>query len=389
MNVEETKRTLQFLGEKKSVLIEGSHGLGKSQVVAQAAKEMSVSTGKPYTLIDLRLSQKEIGDITGMPSFEDKLDVSMGVYVDGKLEQRMEKKERVTNFNPPTWWPTDPESCGIIFLDELNRASREVQQAAFELVLDYRMNFRDLPKGWRVVSAINGDGETYNVLDIDPALYDRFVVINFTPTISEWQDYAKGIGAHDAVLKYISKFEKNLDTPPSDKIQPGKVYPSRRSWIQLSDTIKHMDDQGIDLIGDKKERDYFIKLTGGYVGSALAVHFVDFIEKDYKVLTAKDILDKMNKNTIDFLKNSRVIDVSAYSNLLQDHIKDNVKKLSAKQKDNLLTFCQSITKECVADFWQKLLGECRPQATDWFKDERVKDLISGVLRNRDAFKERK
>ena len=60
MNVLETKRTLMLLPPRESLLIEGNHGLGKSQVVAQAAAQMSVYLGKPFGFIDFILSKKEV-----------------------------------------------------------------------------------------------------------------------------------------------------------------------------------------------------------------------------------------------------------------------------------------------------------------------------------------
>ena len=41
MDIKQLKRTLKDLPPKKSVLIKSRHGMGKSQVVAQVAAEMS------------------------------------------------------------------------------------------------------------------------------------------------------------------------------------------------------------------------------------------------------------------------------------------------------------------------------------------------------------
>ena len=57
MNVEQTVHTLKYLPPRKSVLIESDHGLGKSQVVAQTAQEMSRLLQKPFGFIDFRLAQ--------------------------------------------------------------------------------------------------------------------------------------------------------------------------------------------------------------------------------------------------------------------------------------------------------------------------------------------
>lgn len=56
MNVEQTKHTLMWMPPRKSVLIESDHGIGKSEVVAQTAAEMSRILKKPFGYIDFRLS---------------------------------------------------------------------------------------------------------------------------------------------------------------------------------------------------------------------------------------------------------------------------------------------------------------------------------------------
>ena len=362
MNIAEIKRALKNMPPKKSVLLEGGHGLGKSQVVAQVAQELSRETGETYGFVDIRLSQREVGDIIGMPRSVDKFNVSHTVYEKGKKTSKKTLVRNVTVNDIPTWYPTDKDSKGILFLDELNRATRDVQQAAFEIVLDYRLNFRDLPEGWRVVSAINEDQDTYAVLEIDPALLDRFLVIPFKPTVSEWETYAKK-QVHPAVLRYIAKFPSDLDTPES--VLPGKVYQSRRSWVSLSDCIKYMVGHGDDILSDSE---FLIKIASGYVGVTTAVAFVDFIRKDYKVLSAKDILNRYDAEMDKDLKKMLVTEVAFYSKELVAYIAETGKKLSKNQSNNLLRYYKAIPKEAGAGFWSAFNLKCREISTVWYKN---------------------
>lgn len=369
MNVTQTKFTLKYQPPRKSVLIIGRHGIGKSQVVAQSAAERSTELKKPFGFLDIRLSQREVGDIIGMPRAVETFDVTRYSYVDGKSVKVGETIKNVTINDLPTWFPTDPESYGYIFIDELDRASRDVQQAAFELVLDYRLNFHELPQGWRVVSAINADQDVYSVIQIDPALMDRFLVIWFKPTVPEWLTHAQSIGVHDAIVKYITKFSNDLDSP--DKMEPMKRYPSRRSWVALSDWMKHLADNGYDAL---KDLDYLTLLASGEVGQTTAINFIEFIRKDYRVFSAEDILNKYSKEMDEIFTKAIVTEVTFYNKEIVAYIVGNftkegkaVKQLSKKQSENLLKYYKAIPKEAASGFWGQFTKEAREVATAWFQ----------------------
>ena len=382
MNVQETKYTIKNLPPRESVLVQGPHGCAKSEVIRQIAMEMSEEEGVPYELIDLRLSQKEVGDIVGMPRTLDTYTAQRKVYDNGKESYKEVVQKDVTVFNLPAWYPTDPDSHGILFLDELNRATREVQQAAFELVLDYRLNFKDLPKGWRVVSAINDDTDTYSVLELDPALQDRFYVIDFRPTTEEWLTFAKDnkVQVHDAVIQFITKFDEHLDVP--EKCEPGKVYPSRRSWVKLSKAIKNFEFKNEDIL-QSEQANYLVKLAGGYVGATVAVHFEDFIRKQYKVLTAKEILENYSPEMSKELSKMNVAELAYYNKLILEFFKKDLFK--EKHYNNLYKYFKALPKEAAADCWNGIIRESKDLAVLWWNSNaNIPKYISGLLqKNKD------
>jgi len=386
MNVLQTKRTLMGLPPRKSVLIESNHGLGKSQVVAQTAAELSKKLGKPFGFIDMRLSQREVGDLIGMPRGMDKFTITHVVFKAGVKATEEVVAENVTIYDIPHWFPTDPDSSGFLFLDELNRATREVQQTAFELALDYRLNFRELPIGWRVISAINDNMDAYSVQSMDPALYDRFLKIKFRPTVPEWMNYAEEIGVHRAILQYVNKFSGDLD-PPEKGIESGVVYPSRRSWVSLSDCIKYMKDNGDDLL---KDLDYLLLLSKGYVGDTIAVQFTEFIRQNYKVYNAKDILDHLNDEMVESFKAMLVTEVTFYNKEIVNYISKEKVKLTKKQSENLFKYVKLIPKEAASGFWSQFTTDAREQATKWYRETTgVTDYIYGFLNKKMAMGEDK
>ena len=154
------KAALPFLFKANvPTLIHGRHGVGKSQGIFQVSQELQYvhpTKGKTsYDFIDLRLGNMEVGDLLGLADFEED-----------------ENGNKIaTKFMRPSWLPTDPDSCGILFLDEINRARRDVLQAAFQLVLDKKIHEYELPKGWVVVGACNPNTDEYIVTDIGDAAF--------------------------------------------------------------------------------------------------------------------------------------------------------------------------------------------------------------------------
>jgi MoxR-like ATPase len=366
MNVEMTLRTLLGLPPRKSVLLESDHGLGKSSVVRKAAALMSQKLNKPFGLIDFRLAQCEVGDLIGMPRSLEIADVTQMMYVDGIAGSRIVKAQNVTVHDMAEWFPTDPDSCGFLFLDELFRAPKDVQNCILELALDYRYHFKELPIGWRVVSASNDNMDVYSGNAPDPALYDRFLKIKFKPTHPEWMKFAReDAQCHPAILKYLGKFTKDLGLAREGKIEAGKIVESPRAWIQLSDCIKYMTDNGDDIL---KDLDYLTYLSKGYIGDTISLNFVEWIKTNYKIYNAEDILNKYTEEMHKEFGEMVVTDLAFYQTELTQYIKKVNKPLTKKQCENLFKWYQTIPKESASGFWSIFSAECRDIAAKWYKE---------------------
>lgn len=372
MNFEETVETLASLPQDQSVLIIGKHGVGKSDAVRAAG----LSLGIP--VIDQRLSQCDVGDMKGMP-----------FCVNGR-----------TFFAPPDWFPLKEcdaqemkkklnldeadilkhSESGILFLDEIDRANREVQQAAFEIVLDHRLNMRYLPDGWRVVSACNADGDIYHVNEMDPAFIDRFFLINFNPTKEEWFKFARTDSRiHPAVIEFLTKFP-NLMDPTKEVIEsnPGQKLYSRRSYEKFSRAL--LNHEKLNTAGkvkyslmDKSPQGLTMLtlLAQGFLGTTCGVQFRNFIETDYQSLNGDTILNKWSKTVEDKIKqivaDKKIIELGSYNQLIINYVQDEkIKKLSPKQSKNLVSFVQAIPNECAGDFWKSFSADCKEVAMDWY-----------------------
>ena len=241
------------LPTETSVLLRGPHGIGKSQVVRKVAGAF----GLPVT--DRRLSQMTEGDMVGLPS------------TDGE----------VTRFNPPDWFKAACDRPTCLFLDEINRATPEVMQAAFQIVLDRELNGWKLHPKTRVYAAINNSA-AYTVNEMDPALLDRFWTIDLTPTVEDWTSWARDGHVHSTVVDFIASNERWLDCPKD--AEPGKVSPSRRSWERLS---KALVESGI---ADDPKDDLFYPMCLGYVGTEATIAFHSFAKTIDNQVSGEEVL---------------------------------------------------------------------------------------------------
>ena len=375
MNVQKTLYCLTHFPVEESILICGNHGIGKSQIVKQAARQLGVPC------IDFRLSQNDVGDLKGMP-----------FHVNGR-----------TVFAPPEFFPLKEADAvqlkeflgltnditkgrygdkGILFLDVINRANREVQQAAFELVLDRRLNLRALPDGWRVVSAINDEDDIYTVNSLDPAFLSRFFMIKFNPTDKEWLDWAVANNVHPVIVDFIRGHKELLD-PSKELLSEAstkgvtKVH-DRRAWHKFSNTInKFVADYeaGIlekDPLGNTSEAvNWMFEVAGGYVSTIAQAAFKKFLETSYKALDADVILNKWTDDIAgkikDIVDNGRITELSGYNEKILAWIKANVTDaLSGKQSDNLARYLDLMPNELIGDFWKKFNKEDKVKSEKWY-----------------------
>lgn len=254
-----------------SVLLEGPHGIGKSDVV----QTFSDDTNK--YMFPLFLSTQETGDLIGIPT---------DTIVDG---------ETVTTWSKPTWLKQMEMKAAmgiesVLFLDELNRAPLDVRQSALQLVLEGKIHEHSLPvvNGRRtmVVSAIN-PADDYQVQELDPALLDRFLCLTLKVSAPEWLDWARNNKVTQAIRDFVSEFPDRLHYTPKE----GKG-PTPRAWAALSRLL----DSAKELNTPKSA---LYDIISGRLGSEVGSQFFGYYENYTDVIKVDDIEDfivKADKN---------------------------------------------------------------------------------------------
>lgn len=220
----------------RAVFLLGPSGIGKSQVVWQAAEALGIP------VIDIRLAQCDPVDLRGVPSVEN----------------------HKTLWNPPVFFPDENNSVGILFLDEITSAPPAVQAVAYQLVLDRKMGEYTLPDGWMIVAAGNRANDRGVTFNIAAPLLNRMTQIEVDTVLDDWRDHAASRGIRPEVLAFLSDRADFLHK--FDKETYGKQFPSPRSWFAVSSILD------LDFPADTR-----VELTKGAVGHEAAVSFEQFL----------------------------------------------------------------------------------------------------------------
>jgi MoxR-like ATPase len=236
-------RSKQRGGRAKPIFIYGAPGIGKTQIVAQAADEAGVD------MINLDLQFMSPEDFLGIPKV---IDIEQPEYKEGKM---VSAGKGVTRMNPPRNLPTDDKGGkgGFIFMDEMNRANARVLNSLMQFVQMGRIGEYLLPEGWVIVAAgnrpedVTGAGQ---VAEFDFAMADRFNIINFVPDPKKWAEWAKGTGKFEPEI--VGFVERNPELfHYLDNEKNALKFPTPRSWTDAALSLK---DEIIDT-GAKDWRD--------------------------------------------------------------------------------------------------------------------------------------
>ncbi|MDP3987266.1 MAG: MoxR family ATPase [Nanoarchaeota archaeon] len=253
-----------FLGCYKSIttarlpiMLRSRHGQGKSSVVYQIAEEL----GLP--VVERRASQMTEGDLLGLPK------------IDGDR----------TEYLPPSWLKTACDEPVLLFVDEIDRATQEVRQGFFELTDSRKISGNHLHPDTLVFAAVNGGEHTaqYQVGELDPAELDRWVVFDVEPSVEDWLTWAKE-KVNPIIWDFINTNHNHLEH--KGDFEPNKVYPSRRSWHRLSNTLNNAK-----VIEAGKPNPTLYNISCAFVGLEASIALQDFVKNYQAIVTPEDILD--------------------------------------------------------------------------------------------------
>lgn len=208
---------------KRSLMIFGGAGIGKSQVVKQTAD--LIFGKRPDNVVDFRLADKEPSDVVGVQiPYTDEKGVTRTVYA------------------IPDFWPTDPNWEGIIFLDELLHAEPYLQKVAFQIMLDRKIGKYEFPAGAVMVGAGNRPDDGTAVTMLEAPLANRMVLAEVMYDTEVFiQDYALPAGMHPSTIGYLSANPTKIENYEEMANVGCPSFCTPRTWVTASDALYDYD----------------------------------------------------------------------------------------------------------------------------------------------------
>jgi AAA domain (dynein-related subfamily) len=239
LSIRQVHEFLLNVAISRPVFIWGPPGIGKSSLVEQFAQQLGVEC------VALLGSQLAPEDLIGIPQ------------IDGA----------VSRFYPPSMIVRDREF--VLFIDELNIASQEIQKAFYSLILDKRIGEYRLPPGSIIIGAGNRAHDAALAKQMPSALVNRMVHVHLKASAREWLTWAEQHGLHPWVVDYIRARPTQLST----EVPPAKEEPfsTPRSWHCVSDALKSF--------GDDIASDHLDALLFGCVTRDHALGFKAFLKQ--------------------------------------------------------------------------------------------------------------
>lgn len=283
----------------KPVLLEGKHGVGKSNLIEQAAKELGIDC------IVRDLSLMEPPDLIGLPT----------------------QQNGRTSYLPPSFLPDSGN--GLLVFEELGRSERFLLAPCCQLLTARTLNDYKLPPGWLCVAATNPSSDGYDTQDLDPALLSRFVRIEVVADAKSWLAWGESAGIHESVLSFVRQ------TP--DIFAASESNP--RAWAYASDVMKAYEAQQQD------DENLLTVTLAGIIGESLAVAFVQASLREEDSIPAETVLhhyEKARSRVLHWVRNKNLdlLNATAHNVMVALQSVDVANKVNtmATQSRNLETF---------------------------------------------------
>jgi MoxR-like ATPase len=214
VTLKQAKKLVQCMAHEQSFLLLSPPGVGKSDIVFQAAAE----AGLPCrSLLGTQIAPE---DVSGIPRIVGERSV----------------------FSPPRLLlPENPEPF-CLFLDELPACAPDIQKAFYSLLLERRIGEHALPVGTWVVAAGNRAVDRALVRAMSSALVNRVAVLHLRVDADEWQTWAVANSVREDIRRFVAQVPDALMRPVPAEPVP---FSTPRSWAHLSRALDMAQASGI------------------------------------------------------------------------------------------------------------------------------------------------
>jgi hypothetical protein len=203
ITLDEAKGLLHCLAHEESVLLLSAPGVGKSDVVRQAAAEAGLEC---HCLLGTQIAPE---DVSGVPKLVGARSV----------------------FCPPRSVLPEDGRPFCLFLDELPASPPDVQKAFYSLLFERRLGEWRLPRGSWVVAAGNRVEDRALARGLTSSLVNRLFILPVRVDLAGWLRWAQRAGVRGDVRAFVQYVPQALCRPVPREPVP---FSTPRSWALLS-----------------------------------------------------------------------------------------------------------------------------------------------------------
>lgn len=235
----------------RPLYIEGSPGVGKTQICRQAADELKVG----FLVIHAPLLQPED---YGFPVINaTKTDVSFLV-----------SKEK---------FPVEGSDCpetGIFLIDELGQADSPIQKILRNLIQEREIHGKKLKKGWSIVATGNRVSDRAGANRLLSHMSNALTRVEFDVSLDDWSTWALENGVKTEVVSFIRFRPELLNTFDAQK----EINATPRAWVEGVSKSLGIVDSALEF-----------SVFKGDVGDGAAAEFLGFL-KIFRNLPSPDAI---------------------------------------------------------------------------------------------------
>ena len=251
---------------QRPVLLLGAPGIGKTQIMEQAARECGVA------LVAYTITHHTRQSAIGLPFISKKeyggREYSATEYTMSEIVASIYNRMSETGL-----------SEGILFIDEINCVSETLAPAMLQFLQCKSFGNHEIPKGWVIVAAGNPPEYNKSVREFDVVTLDRVKKILVEPDYQTWREYAYKENMHPAILSYL-ELRNNCFYQMETTID-GKQFATPRGWEDLSRMMEVYERLGKNITAD---------LVGQYIQhERISQEFAEYYElyqkyqQDYQI----------------------------------------------------------------------------------------------------------
>lgn len=215
--------------KQRPLFLMGKPGIGKTEIVEQAAKECGIG------FVSYSLTHHTRQSAVGLPSI-----------VTGSCNG---KSYEATEYTMPEIVEsvyrciTDGQKEGILFIDEVNCVSETMRAVMLQFLQNKCFGTHKIPAGWIIVAAGNPAKYNRSAESLDSVTRDRVRFIHADADIDTWLEYAEEKNLHHIVISFVRNNRESFYL----FAQSVKAVVTPRAWEDLSNTLKGYERFGFQV----------------------------------------------------------------------------------------------------------------------------------------------